>query len=193
MKKQKINQIKFRAQYLYLVSELIDNAFFVKTEFKNVCFIDNGIFSKKVIKVLKAQFQNIDIISIKSLKDLSAKKYDLVLAPLSLQFFTNLKYNFSLLQDSLKEGGIILASGFNVLSSADSILELKHHLLKENLRPSLISFFDLGDIVNKLGFKDKSLDRENILILGNNIEFINLFCLKKPQISENKPLKVLIN
>lgn len=193
MKKQNIKQIKFRSQYLYLVSELIDNAFFIKKDFAKVCLIDTGFFSNKVIKLANSQFNNLDIITINSLNNLKAKEYDLILAPVSLQFISPLKYNISILHDSLKPEGILLASGFNVLSSADSIMQFKEFMLLKKLKASLVNFFALGELLNTYSFKDKALDRENILIEGNKIELINVFCLKKESKNTQNSIKIEIN
>lgn len=183
-------QIKFRAQYLYLISEILDNASFFNKKFDKVCFIDNKIFSNKVLKQVRKVYPKLDVLDVDNLKNIDAKKYDLVIAPLSLQFFTSVKYDISILHDSLKPGGVLLASGFNVLSSADSIVDFKNHILEQNLRPSLINFFALGELLNKYQFKDKALDRENLIIEGNKVELINLFCLKKEQYGKENSIKI---
>lgn len=196
MKKQNIlKQIKFRSQYLYLVSELIDNAFFLNKDFSNVCLIANGLFMNKVIGLINKSFYSskIDIIDINKFESLNAKSYDLILAPLSLQFLTSFKYDISKLHDSLKPGGVILASGFNVLSSTDSILEFKDYLIANKTRANLLNFFALGETLNKYSFKDKALDRENLLIEGNKVELINLFCAKKDQESAQNNIKIVID
>lgn len=186
-------QIKFRAQYLYLVSEIIDNAFFLNKEFDSVCFIDCGIFSSKVQKIIKQSFSNVEIINIKDLANIPAKKYDLVLLPMGLQFLQSLKYDLALLHDSLKSGGVLLASGFNVLSSSELILPFKEHLQSNNLRPLLVNFFNLGKLLNTFLFKDKTLDRENLIILGNKIELINVYCQKQSLEKTTNSFKIMID
>lgn len=186
-------QIKFRAQYLYLVSEIIDNAFFLNRKFEKVCFVDSGIFSSKSQKLVKQSFPNADIISVKDVANIKAKHYDLVLMPMAVQFLQSLKYDVALLHDSLKSGGVLLASGFNVLSSSDSILPFKEYLQSNKLRPSLVNFFSLGRLLNTFLFKDKTLDRENLIVLGNKIELINVFCQKQSAEKTTNSIKIMID
>lgn len=194
MKKQKIKQIKFRQQYLYIVKELIENALFFKKDYKNICLIDTGIFSKKIIKIISKSFAgNIDIINIKDINLLRPKEYDLILSPLSLQYLPTLKISISYFNDALKADGILLANGYNILQSADTILEFKTLLQQNSLRPSLLNVFSLGMLCNEFSFKDKALDRDNLEIYGNKVELINLYCCKKGDLNGSDCVKVVIN
>jgi len=195
MKRQKIKQIKFRSQYLYLVSELIDNALFFKKQYSNICLIETGFFSNKVKKLIQKTFpdSNIEFLNVNKLSGLKAKNYDLVLAPIAIQFMKKLNYDIASIYTSLKPDGLLLANGFNVLSSTPSILDFKEEMQKLSLKPSMVSIFDLGDLVNKHSFKDKAIDRENFLIEGSKIELINLYCCKKGLENDTENIKVVIN
>lgn len=186
-------QIRFKSQYLYLVSELIDNAFFVEKSFKNkkVCFIDSGIFSFQTIKLLKQSFSEFDII--KDYTKLPAKQYDLILAPFVIQFLEDPKHDFSKIYDSLNAGGILLTSAFNILENDNSIVAFKNFLDINNKKAQLVDFFILADLINKFGFKDKTLDRENLLIEGQKVELINLFCLKNGKKKPKNTIKIVIS
>jgi hypothetical protein len=193
-KKQSIKQIKFRSQYLYLVQEMIDNAQFFKKEYNDICLIDTGLFTNKIIKQIKQNFTGrLHIINLKEIKTMPAKSYDLILAPLSLQYLLPLKYTLSILHDALKSDGIVLANAFNVLQSSDSILPLKEYIVKNQLRAGLVNFFELGQLCNGFGFIDKSLDRENVMIESNMIELVNLCCRKKQEQNLSEGFKIVIN
>jgi hypothetical protein len=193
-KKQTIKQIKFRAQYLFLIQEMLDNARFFKKQYHDICLIDTGFFSKKVLKLVEAEFNcEVSVVNVKDIKQMNAKSYDLILAPLSLQYLLPLKYSISVLHDALKSDGIVLASAFNVLQSSDSILDLKAYISENKLRAGLINFFELGQLCNNFSFIDKSLDRENLLIQSNQIEVINLCCRKKQDENTENGFKIVIN
>ncbi|PPR11215.1 MAG: hypothetical protein CFH44_00063 [Proteobacteria bacterium] len=195
MKKQSLQQIKFRNQYLYLIREVIDSALFFKKPYEKICLITNCVFSNKVASLVKSHFSsaNIDIIDFRELDTLSAKSYDLILAPLSLQFMSSLKYDISKISDLLNSDGILLASGFNVLSANDGIIDFKLYLKENGISPKLINIFALGELVNSFYFQSKAVDRDNFIISGSKIEVVNLYCRKKELEEVNSGFKIKID
>jgi|TARA_Y100001960_G_scaffold158000_1_gene166113 hypothetical protein len=195
MKKQSLQQIKFRNQYLYLIREVIDSALFFKKPYEKICLVTNGVFSNKVASLVKKHFSSatIDIVDFRELDTLSAKSYDLILAPLALQFMSSLKYDISKMSDLLNADGILLASGFNVLSANDGIIEFKSYLKENGISPKLINIFALGELVNSFYFQSKAVDRDNFIISGSKIEVVNLYCRKKELEEANSGFKIEID
>lgn len=179
MKTQNIIE-QFKQILIQQLQDLIEDVDYFKKDKSKVAIINNDLFFADLVSDILKQKPNFSILN--NIEQQTTEKFDILIAPFSLQFFYKPEEYLQSLTTKLNDEGVILASGFNIIKADESIFQLKQYLLNNNLKAYLINMFSLGDNLDKKVFINKIITRDNINLSTNCIEFIKICAQKKQNI-----------